>query len=56
VDIPLNEEGIEQAYETAEALRDIEFDQVWTSDLQRARRVSISSSSRALAHGKDIGD
>ena len=35
-DIPLNEEGIRQAREAADRLRDIRFDYVFTSPLGRA--------------------
>ena len=38
-DIPLNENGIKQAEETREKLKDIKFDVVFCSPLQRARKT-----------------
>ena len=40
IDTPLNEAGIEQARLAADALEDTPFEVAYSSDLQRARRVS----------------
>ncbi|MGF6988857.1 broad specificity phosphatase PhoE [Lachnospiraceae bacterium PF1-21] len=40
MDIPLNEAGIQLAKETREALKDINFDYVFTSPLKRARQTA----------------
>lgn len=39
-DIPLNEKGIELAYETAKGMQDIHFDLCISSPLQRARKTA----------------
>lgn len=39
-DIPLNAQGIELARKTAEGLRDIPFDRIYTSPLIRAKRTA----------------
>ncbi len=39
-DIPLNDYGIELAEKTAEALKDVPFDVIYTSPLSRARRTA----------------
>ena len=36
IDVPLNEKGIEEAYEVKEKLKDIKFDKVYSSPLKRA--------------------
>ena len=41
-DIPLNAYGIELAEKTAEGLKDIPFDRIYTSPLIRARRLQKS--------------
>lgn len=40
VDIPLNEKGIELAQRTAEGMKDIRFDRIYTSPLIRARKTA----------------
>ena len=40
IDTPLNEAGVEQARLAADALEDTPFEVAYSSDLQRARRVS----------------
>ena len=40
MDIPLNENGIELARETARGLRDVPFDVIYTSPLRRARQTA----------------
>ncbi|MDE6517052.1 MAG: histidine phosphatase family protein [Acetatifactor sp.] len=39
-DIPLNENGLELARETAQGLRDVAFDVIYTSPLKRARQTA----------------
>ena len=39
-DIPLNENGLELARETAKGLQDVPFDVVYTSPLTRARQTA----------------
>lgn len=39
-DIPLNEEGVQQAQAAAERLAAFRWDGIWSSDLQRARRTA----------------
>ena len=41
VDIPLNEKGIELAKKTAEGMKDIRFDRIYTSPLIRAKKLSL---------------
>lgn len=36
LDVPLNDKGIQEAYEVKEKLRDIKFDKIYSSPLQRA--------------------
>ena len=48
-DIPLNENGIRLAEETAEGLRDIPFDLCISSPLSRAHETA-----RIILYGKDI--
>lgn len=40
VDIPLNEKGIELAKKTAEGMKDIRFDRIYTSPLIRAKKTA----------------
>ena len=40
IDTPLNEKGISQAYELRDKLKDIHFDLVFSSPLQRAKRTA----------------
>ena len=44
LDTPLNEAGVEQARLAADALEDTPFEVAYSSDLQRARRVSVDVS------------
>ena len=48
IDTPLNEAGVEQARLAADALEDTPFEVAYSSDLQRARRVSALQYSRSL--------
>jgi broad specificity phosphatase PhoE len=50
-DIPLAEEGVEQARRLADRLRDERLDAVWSSDLQRAR---ITAEIIAGPHGLTV--
>lgn len=49
VDIPLNEKGLELARVTAKGLRDIHFDVIYTSPLQRAKQTAL-----AIAEGRQV--
>ena len=48
-DIPLNENGLEQARKTAEAMKEIPFDCILSSPLQRAQQTA-----QIVAEGRDV--
>ncbi len=48
-DIPLNQKGLDLAYITADGLKDIPFDVIFTSPLQRAKQTTL-----AIAEGRNI--
>lgn len=51
VDVYLSEEGIEQAENLAELLKDIDYDVVYTSELPRARQTAEITNK---CHNKDL--
>lgn len=48
-DIPLNQKGLDLAYITAKGLKDVPFDIIFTSPLQRAKQTAL-----AIAEGRNI--
>lgn len=50
LDIPLNDMGVEQARQVAEALASVPFDIAYTSDLSRASAVSDVSLPPGFLH------
>ena len=47
-DVSLNEEGLEQARLTAEALKSVQIDRIYTSDLSRARQTAYEIKKKHL--------
>ena len=45
-DIPLNEEGLQQAKDLAEKLRNIDFETIYSSDLKRSKKTADIISAR----------
>lgn len=54
VDIPLNARGESQAREAGAKLRHVHFDQVWSSDLERASRTAYLITGQAPIQLKDL--